>query len=239
LAPGARPGISQTPVVAKPSPRLIGVEEWGSTDRGPRRLRPRLAGPTSAAVIGASVFGARRSAPGKQDRRKHHRNDQQDIEQPERVESGGVKRSWHCRKATALRSTLIRMAATEAKLPRSVRKGPLITVTCECGQHRELRYGERWRCEGCGRRYDTGKIPLEEYAAIRRTQLRYRMFPLFSCLLLLVGMIIFWATGRVYGAIAVVPFLIASWAIFGRPLYRSRYRRAIAKNLPTWNIKAD
>jgi hypothetical protein len=131
------------------------------------------------------------------------------------------------------------MAASEAKLPRSVRKGPLITVTCECGQRRELHYGERWQCEACGRRFDTGKIPLEEYAAIRRTQLRYRMFPLVSCLILLVGTIVFFATGRVYGALIAVPLLLAAWGIFGRPIYRSRYRQALSKNLPTWEIKSD
>ncbi|HYB25242.1 MAG TPA: hypothetical protein VEF89_01370 [Solirubrobacteraceae bacterium] len=131
------------------------------------------------------------------------------------------------------------MPATEAKLPRAVRKGPLITVTCECGQKRELRYGERWRCESCGRRFDTGKIPLEEYAAIRRTQLRYRLFPLAAGLLLLVGAIVFFLTGRVYGALIAVPFLLASWATFGRPFWRAKYRRALAENLPTWEIKSD
>lgn len=131
------------------------------------------------------------------------------------------------------------MPATEAKLPRAVRKGPLITVTCECGQKRELRYGERWRCESCGRRFDTGKIPLEEYAAIRRTQLRYRLFPLAAGLLLLVGAVVFFLTGRVYGALIAVPFLLASWATFGRPFWRAKYRRALAENLPTWEIKSD
>jgi hypothetical protein len=131
------------------------------------------------------------------------------------------------------------MGATEAKLPRAVRKGPLITVTCECGQRRELRYGERWQCEGCGRRFDTGKIPLEEYAAIRRTQLRYRMIPLITGLLLLVGAVVFFLTGRAYGALVAVPFLLASWATFGRPFWRTRYRRALAKNRPTWEIESD
>ena len=93
------------------------------------------------------------------------------------------------------------MAQTEAKLPRSVRKGPLITVTCECGQRRELRYDERWKCDGCGRRYDTSRIPLDEYAAIRRTQLRYRMIPLISGLILLAGDIAFFLTGKTYGAL--------------------------------------
>ncbi len=131
------------------------------------------------------------------------------------------------------------MAATEAKLARAVRKGPLITVTCECGEQRQLRYGERWRCEGCGRRFDTGKIPLEEYAAIRRTQIRYRIFPLVSGLLLLAGAIVFFLTGRAYGALIAVPFLLASWGVFGRPFYRARYRRALANRVPTWEIKSD
>lgn len=127
----------------------------------------------------------------------------------------------------------------EADLPRSVRKGPLITVTCECGQRRELRYGERWECEGCGRSFDTGKIPLEEYAAIRRTQLRYRAVPLVSGLFLLAAVVLFFAAGKVFGAIIVVPFLFASWNMFVRPFFRSRYRRALGKNVPTWTIDAD
>lgn len=131
------------------------------------------------------------------------------------------------------------MPATEAKLPRAVRKGPLITVTCECGQRRELRYGERWQCEGCGRKFDTGKIPLDEYAAIRRTQVRYRMFPVITGLLLLVAVIVFFLTGKAYGALVAVPFLLATWGVFGRPFYRSRYRRSLTKNLPTWEIESD
>ncbi|HXJ81146.1 MAG TPA: hypothetical protein VMS64_21010 [Candidatus Methylomirabilis sp.] len=131
------------------------------------------------------------------------------------------------------------MSATEANLPRAVRKGPLITVTCECGEQRQLRYGERWRCEGCGRNFDTSKIPLEQYAAIRRVQVRYRMFPVVAGLLLLAGAVAFVLTGRAYGALIVVPFLLVSWGMFGRPFYRSRYRRALTKNLPTWEIESD
>jgi hypothetical protein len=131
------------------------------------------------------------------------------------------------------------MSSTEAELPRSVRKGPLITVTCECGQRRELRYGERWRCEGCGRRFDTSKIPLEEYAAIRRTQIRYRLVPLISGLFLLAAVIVFWIEGRAFSALIAVAFLVASWSLFGRPFFRHRYRRAMSKNVPTWTIDED
>jgi hypothetical protein len=131
------------------------------------------------------------------------------------------------------------MATDQAKLPRSVRKGPLITVTCECGERRDLRYGEVWRCEGCGRRFDTNKIPLEEYAAIRRTQLRYRLFPLTAGLILLAATIVFLIAGRTFSALVFAAFLLATWAVFGRPFFRSRYRKSLHKNLPTWNLKAD
>jgi hypothetical protein len=131
------------------------------------------------------------------------------------------------------------MATDQAKLPRSVRKGPPITVTCECGERRDLRYGEVWRCEGCGRRFDTQKIPLEEYAAIRRTQLRYRLFPLIAGLILLAAMIVVFIAGRTFSALVFGAFLLASWAMLGRPFFRSRYRKSLGKNLPTWNLKAD
>ncbi len=131
------------------------------------------------------------------------------------------------------------MASTEAELPRAVRKGPLITVTCECDQRRDLKYGEQWRCEGCGRRFDTRKIPLEEYAAIRRTQVRYRLFPILSGLLLLVAVILFFIVGKAFSALIAVALLLASWSMFGRPFYRSRYRKALSEKVPTWTIKAD
>ena len=61
--------------------------------------------------------------------------------------------------------------------PGSVLRGPPIAITCECGEKRDLRYGEEWTCESCGRRWDTNQIPAEQYAAIRRTQLRFRVLP--------------------------------------------------------------
>ena len=131
------------------------------------------------------------------------------------------------------------MATDQAELPRSVRKGPPITVTCECGQKRDLQYGERWQCEGCGRRYDTRKIPIEEYAAIRRTQLRYRIIPLTAGLILLAATIVFFIAGSAFSGLVLVAFAGASWVMFLRPFFRTKYRKSLGKNLPTWNLKAD
>jgi hypothetical protein len=131
------------------------------------------------------------------------------------------------------------MGQQAANMPRAVRKGPLITLTCECGQRRELHYGDVWKCEKCGKTWNTNRIPLDQYAAIRRTQLRYRLIPLISGLVLLVAVIVFWATGKAYGAIIAVPFLAASYVMFGRPFFRSRYRKSLSKNLPTWEIPPE
>ena len=61
--------------------------------------------------------------------------------------------------------------------PGAVLQGPPIAVTCECGEKRDLSYGEDWECESCGRRWDTTQIPAEQYETIRSTQLRFRVLP--------------------------------------------------------------
>src|SRR3954452_7853191 len=70
-----------------------------------------------------------------------------------------------------------RRVRVEREAPGSVLGGPPIAVTCECGEKRDLRYGEVWACETCGRRWDTNRIPRDEYEAVRRTPLRFRVLP--------------------------------------------------------------
>ena len=77
---------------------------------------------------------------------------------------------WRRRKQPATRAVGSRRAGP-------VLRGPPIAVTCECGEKRDLRYGEDWVCESCGRRWDTRQIPAEQYETIRRTQLRFRVLP--------------------------------------------------------------
>ncbi|HLH64191.1 MAG TPA: hypothetical protein VKV27_00670 [Solirubrobacteraceae bacterium] len=120
----------------------------------------------------------------------------------------------------------------------ALRRGPLITLTCECGQVRRLRYGERWTCEHCRRTWDTNRIPAEEYAALRATQLRYRRLPLAMSVIALGCVIAFIVAGRALGGLILVALLASTWTMFFRPLYRRRYRRALAK-LPTWKIKPE
>jgi hypothetical protein len=130
------------------------------------------------------------------------------------------------------------LTAAPADLPRDVRKGPPITVKCECGERRELRYGERWRCEGCGRNYDTNRIPVDEYAALRRNRVHDRILPsvIFASLVGVVLALVF--VGRPFAAVLVVALVGFFWGTFVRPARRRRQYKAIADR-PRWQIRAD
>jgi hypothetical protein len=126
----------------------------------------------------------------------------------------------------------------ESDLPRSIRRGPKITIACECGEKRYLQYGERWTCEKCGRTWNTRRIPLEEYAALRRTQLRYRRIPLLIATLSLVCVVVFIVLGKAFGGLVVVAFAATAWSMFGHPFHKRRYREQLAK-LPNWKIEPE
>ncbi|HEY6397046.1 MAG TPA: hypothetical protein VIX82_06290 [Solirubrobacteraceae bacterium] len=126
----------------------------------------------------------------------------------------------------------------QAALPRSVRRGPPITVACECGERRDLKYGERWQCDRCGRKYDTNRIPMDEYAAIRERQVRNRVAPTLVALLIVAAAVFLILQGRTIGAVVIVPSGAFLWNVFIRPARRRRQYDAI-KSLPRWQIKAD
>ena len=125
-----------------------------------------------------------------------------------------------------------------APLPRAVRRGPPITLTCECGERRNLNYGECWTCGTCVRTWNTNQIPLAQYAAIRQTQLRFRRVPMLISLLALICVIAFVIAGRAFGGLIVVALAATTWSIFFRPIYQRRYRAALA-DLPSWQIKPE
>ena len=121
---------------------------------------------------------------------------------------------------------------------KSVRRGPPITLSCDCGERRYLRYGERWTCEKCGKTWNTNRIPVEQYAAIRATQLRYRRVPLAISVFALACVVAFIIVGKALGGLIVVGLLASTWSMFFRPIHRRKYRQAIAE-LPTWKIKPE
>jgi len=125
-----------------------------------------------------------------------------------------------------------------SETPGTITKGPPITVSCECGTRRELFYGERWTCPDCGRNYDSGQIPAEEYRAIRRLQMRYRAVPIALGVTVALIAIVFTLTGNIAGLFFLMPVAIITWFVFIRPTHRKRYRAAIA-DLPRWDLRAD
>ena len=122
--------------------------------------------------------------------------------------------------------------------PGAVLKGPPITLTCECGEKRELAYGERWRCESCGRSWDTTRIPTEQYQRIRKLSLRYRAIPVFFGLFITAIGIFFTFTGNVFSVFFLLPVALTTWFVFLRPIHRRRYREA-ARSLPRWELRAE
>jgi hypothetical protein len=122
--------------------------------------------------------------------------------------------------------------------PGAVLRGPPISVTCECGEKRDLQYGTRWECERCGRAYDTATIPREQYDVIRRLSLRYRVVPVAFGMFVAATAIFFTLTGNIPGAFFLLPISMATWFVFIRPAHRRRYRAAVAA-LPRWTLRAE
>jgi hypothetical protein len=122
--------------------------------------------------------------------------------------------------------------------PGTVLRGPPITVTCECGETRDLRYGEEWTCESCARHWNTTQIPAEDYEAIRRLQLRYRALPIALGLLVAAIAIFFTLSGNAFSVFFLLPLALTCWFVFVRPGHRRRYRAAVAQ-LPRWDLRAE
>jgi hypothetical protein len=122
--------------------------------------------------------------------------------------------------------------------PGAVLGGPPIAVTCECGVKHDVRYGEAWTCEQCGRRWDTSQIPREQYEQVRRTQLRFRILPVALGLVVAALAIFFSLTGNVFSVFLLLPVALTGWFALVRPVHRRRYQQAIA-DLPRWNLRPD
>jgi hypothetical protein len=114
---------------------------------------------------------------------------------------------------------------------------PPITIACECGESREVPYGERWVCERCNRSWNTGQIPEEEYEGLLRRIRRYRLEAIVLAALLaaiLVPLIVVVDQTFIY----LTPVIAAAWLF----LYLPRWRRkvhAAARNAPRWELHPE
>ena len=126
----------------------------------------------------------------------------------------------------------------EWEAPGAVLGGPPISITCECGLKHDLKYGEAWTCESCGRRWNTKQIPREQYEVVRRTQLRFRVLPVLLGLVVLGFAVFFTLTGNLFSVFLLLPVGLSVWFVFLRPFHRRRYRAAIA-DLPRWELHPE
>ena len=114
---------------------------------------------------------------------------------------------------------------------------PPITISCECGETRDVAYGERWQCEKCGRSWNTAQIPAEEYEQLLRSVRRHKLEIL--VLGVLVAAVVIPLIALVSARfIAVVPLLMALWLFVVLPRWRWRYRRT-ARNAPRWQLHPE
>jgi hypothetical protein len=110
-------------------------------------------------------------------------------------------------------------------------------VRCPCGERRCLAYGEVWECK-CGRRWNTAQINREEYARLRRVQMRFRLLPVILGLATSIVAFFFLFTGNMFSLLVLLPFALIVWGVLIRPIHRRRYTAALGK-LPRWELHAE
>jgi len=114
---------------------------------------------------------------------------------------------------------------------------PPITIKCECGDTKEVAYGERWRCERCGRSWNTQHIPAEEYERLLR-RVRHHKLEVLALAGLMAAVLVPLIVVVSARFIAVVPMVMAIWLFVFLPFWRRRYRRT-ARSAPRWEIYPD
>lgn len=114
---------------------------------------------------------------------------------------------------------------------------PPITITCECGETKQVPYGQRWVCERCGRSWNTEQIPPDEYADLLRTMRRRKLEAFGSAAVLaaiLVPLIVVVNTAFIF----VTPIVMAAWLFLYLPIWRRRVRAA-ARSAPKWELHPE
>jgi hypothetical protein len=120
--------------------------------------------------------------------------------------------------------------------PYTMRKPP-ITIKCECGETKGVAYGERWRCERCGRSWNTQNIPVEEYEGLLRRMRRHKL-EVFAVAALMAAVLVPLIVVVSSRFIAVVPMVMALWLFVFLPFWRRRYHRT-AHGAPRWELHPD
>ena len=119
---------------------------------------------------------------------------------------------------------------------RAVRGAP-ITVRCDCGAVKRVPYGERWECEQCSRRWNTGQIPADEYWGLMREMRRLRL-SVIGVALALAGGFALLALFVSQAIFLLIPLVLSGWFIWYMPFWRRKLRRRV-RSLPSWQLHPE
>ncbi len=114
---------------------------------------------------------------------------------------------------------------------------PPITIKCDCGEKKDVAYGDRWQCETCGRSWNTQQIPPEEYEGLVRRVRRHKLEAVGTAAVAAAILIPLIAVVSA-AFIAVVPLLMLGWIFVFVPFWRRRYRRT-AHGAPRWQLHPE
>jgi hypothetical protein len=116
-------------------------------------------------------------------------------------------------------------------------RGAQITVRCDCGGIGYVPHGERWKCATCGRTWNTGQIPADEYWGIMRDMRRLRIRVIATALGLMVPVLVL---SLIVGLrlLLLLPVLMSFWFLFYMPRWRRQVRER-ARNLRRWKLHPE
>jgi hypothetical protein len=118
-------------------------------------------------------------------------------------------------------------------------KGPAISLRCDCGAEGRAGYGERWKCGECGRTYDTGRIPHDDYEAITALNRRYRAMLIGIVAVMALLVLAVAITGQMIPIVAGLGVVSISWFLYIKPLVHRRHRRAVHSLTRNWDLEPE
>ncbi len=101
-----------------------------------------------------------------------------------------------------------------------------------------MTYGERWTCPQCGKTWNTGQIPQDEYEALLSNIRHYRLLVLAPTLLLAVILIPLAVLVDVRFAFLLF-ILELAFALLVVPPLRRRASMHVLTQTPSWNLRPE
>lgn len=111
-------------------------------------------------------------------------------------------------------------------------------MKCDCGQVQYVAYRDVWECPDCGRRWNTGQIPEEEYWGLYRDMRRYRIQAIAVAVAIGAGFALL-AASQGARAFGLAPIVIGAWFLLYMPRLRRRARLQARATRPNWQLRPE